>query len=109
MEGLAYANSLAYLGGIVFYIRFLARRIPLKGAGTLLKSGGKNSRFPYPGSLCGFLLMNRFLGSDWWREGSSLAALGKLAVYGLGFVAAVLVCYTLTGVEFLSIIKRGKK
>ncbi len=108
VEGLAYANSLAYLTGIIFYIFFLARRIPLKGGISLAKSAGKIVVSLVP-ALLWVLLLNRFMGSDWWMGGSSLAALGKLLLYGAGFVLIVLVCYTLTGVEFLSIIRRGKK
>jgi putative peptidoglycan lipid II flippase len=105
VEGLAYANSLAYLAGLSFYIFRLRLTIPLDGSISIMLNMGKILISLLPGTGYVFLL-NRFLGVERWLDGSSLANLGYLALYGLGYVLSTLFSYKLAGVEFLSIINR---
>jgi putative peptidoglycan lipid II flippase len=105
ITGLAYANSLAYLFGIILYILQLRKKVDLSGMKELLMGLIKVILALLPGILWLFGL-NLLWGDQWWTQGSSFRGFAVLALYGLGFIGIVLFFYRLLKVEFLSIIGR---
>ncbi|MDC7223056.1 MAG: lipid II flippase MurJ, partial [Spirochaetales bacterium] len=105
VAGLAYANTIAYLVGVILYLTALKGKVPLTGARALLKTLGKVVLSLVPGVLW-LEGMNLIWGSEWWIGGFSLKALAILACYGGGFALCVLGGYALLKVEFLSIMRR---
>jgi putative peptidoglycan lipid II flippase len=105
VSGLAYANTIAYLTGVIIYTFAIRKKVDFKGTSGLWKTLVKVLTSLIPGILWLFL-MNRLFGHDWWVGGSSLKGLLILACYGCGYVLVVLGGYSLLKVEFLSIMRR---
>lgn len=107
VEGLAYANSIAFLGGYVTLHIFLKKTYPYPYEKGLLMTLGKVLISVVPAAV--FIALFRFFaGEGWWRGGSSLKGLLFLMIQALGAGFLILVMYILLKVEFISMLRRRR-
>jgi putative peptidoglycan lipid II flippase len=107
VEGLAYANSIAFLAGYLTLHIYLKKTYPYPYENRSLETLGKVLLSLVP--AVGFLLLFRHLfGDQWWRGGSSLKGFLLLMIQAAGTGILVLIMYILLKVEFVSMLKRRK-
>lgn len=107
VEGLAYANTLAFSLGFVIQLVILKSRLPLKSIRGMIKETLKVLASLVSVFLW-VMLFRRIFGVTWWEEGSTMGNFGLLALEGLTSVALLVGSFFLFRLRILSILrKRG--
>lgn len=107
-QSLAWANSLAFAFGASLQYGLIRRRIGFSIAGRTLLTFGQTSLACAAG-LGVILGAYGLLGTQWWRGGSTWAALGLLIAIAGVSAAIILGLYAWMEVEIVSILSKKKR
>jgi len=107
VQGLAFANAIAFTFGFLFQLVLLRNLIPLRDDKTPLADYVKVIPALIP-AISWVFLFKRLFGNSWWEDGSSMASFGLLALEGLGFIALMLGGFLLFKIPILSILRKKR-
>jgi putative peptidoglycan lipid II flippase len=106
VAGLALANSLAFMVGLLILWKRAASSLPGLCAGPAVRALGKSLLAALPAALFagGFL----FFTGDWWKNGSTVRNVFYLGIAGGGACGIILIMYRLMNIDILMTIMRRR-
>ncbi|MFW6214890.1 MAG: murein biosynthesis integral membrane protein MurJ [Alkalispirochaetaceae bacterium] len=104
--GLAVANSVAFTVALLLMVAAARRRLGYLGLRELLAKGWRIIAGTLP--LAATLAGHRLLFGDWWRSGSSLVNLGRLALIGVPALGILLISYYLLSVDVVHMVRKKR-